>query len=212
MNFLAHIYLSGSNVDIRLGNFIGDQVKGNQILKYPKRVQQGIMLHRKIDQTTDKHPAWRSCKTILIPSYGRWSSVATDVMFDFILAREWPAYSNRSLKGFTRTFYFQMLQRYYMLPLEVRNFLPFLIQSNRLYSYSTDEGITKALEIMGNHTTMKGNPALALNLVKENYEIFSLGLKELITELTHMAKKEFGIQIQTSYPMLENQCFIKFSS
>jgi len=51
---------------------------------------------------------------------------------------------------------------------------------------------------MGNHTTMKGNPALALNLVKENYEIFSLGLKELITELTHMAKKEFGIQIQTS--------------
>ncbi len=86
-----------------------------------------------------------------------------------------------------------------MLPLEVRNFLPFLIQSNRLYSYSTDEGITKALEIMGNHTTMKGNPALALNLVKENYEIFSLGLKELIAELTHMAKKEFGIQISMTH-------------
>jgi len=195
MNFLAHLYLSGSNIDIRLGNFIGDHVKGKQILAYPPGVQTGIKLHRTIDQVTDRHEAWKSCREKLRPSYGRWSGVATDVMFDYILAKEWSTYSNRPLKGFTRTFYFQMLQRYHMLPPAVRGFLPFMIQSNRLYSYSTDEGVTRALEIMGNYTTMKGNPSLALQIVKENYIAFSAGLQELLYALIQVAEKEYGIPI-----------------
>jgi acyl carrier protein phosphodiesterase len=195
MNFLAHLYLSGSNVDIRLGNFIGDHVKGNQMHSYPHAVQIGIKLHRRIDQVTDRHVAWKSCKEILRPGYGRWSGVATDVMFDYILAKEWNAYSSRQLKGFTRTFYFQMLQRYHMLPPAVRGFLPFMIQSNRLYSYSTDEGIIRALEIMGNYTTMQGDPKLALSLVKENYTIFSCGLKDLMRALVNVSEKEYGISV-----------------
>ncbi|MEW5845233.1 MAG: ACP phosphodiesterase [Bacteroidota bacterium] len=195
MNFLAHLYLSGSNVDIRLGNFIGDHVKGNQIHSYPHTVQVGIKLHRRIDQVTDRHEAWKNCKEILRPCYGRWSGVATDVMFDYILAKEWNTYSSRQLKGFTRTFYFQMLQRYHLLPSAVRGFLPFMIQSNRLYSYSTDEGIIRALEIMGNYTTMQGNPRLALSLVKENYTIFSWGLKDLMETLVKVSEKEYGISI-----------------
>ena len=195
MNFLAHLYLSGSNIDIRLGNFIGDHVKGKQILIYPQGIQTGIKLHRRIDQVTDRHEAWKSCREKLRPSYGRWSSVATDVMFDYILAKEWQTYSNRPLKGFTRTFYFQMLQRYHMLPSAVRGFLPFMIHSNRLYSYSTDEGVTRALEIMGNYTTMKGNPSLALQIVKENYIAFSAGLQELLYALIQVAEKEYGIPI-----------------
>jgi len=30
MNFLAHIYLSGDNKDIKLGNFFADWVKGSE--------------------------------------------------------------------------------------------------------------------------------------------------------------------------------------
>lgn len=194
MNFLAHLHLSASNVDIRLGNFIGDYVKGNQLKVYPKGVQVGIKLHRTIDHITDKHEAWRRGREILRPSYGRWSGVATDVMFDYVLAKEWCLYSNRPLKGFTRTFYFQMLQRFHTLPSAVRGFLPFMIQSNRLYSYSTDEGIVKALEIMGNYTSMKGNPGIALQLVKENYDVFRNGLNELMVDLSLVAEKEYGIQ------------------
>ena len=36
MNFLAHIYLSGENENIKIGNFIADAVKG----KSTKNIQQ----------------------------------------------------------------------------------------------------------------------------------------------------------------------------
>ena len=56
MNYLAHIYLSGNNDMLKIGNFIADSVKGKQYLDYPKAVQQGITLHRNIDEFTDSHP------------------------------------------------------------------------------------------------------------------------------------------------------------
>lgn len=195
MNFLAHLYLSGNDTHIRLGNFIADHVKGNQIQSYPAAIQKGIKLHRRIDFMTDTHESWKACRELLRPSFGRWSGVATDVMLDYILAKEWQTYSNRPLKGFTRTFYFQMLQHYHILPSSVKVFLPFMIQSNRLYSYSTDEGITKALELMGSYTAMKGNPSLALQIVKTNYNAFSAGLQELLCALIQVAEKEYGIPI-----------------
>ena len=41
---------------LKIGNFIADSVKGKQYLDYPKAVQQGITLHRNIDEFTDSHP------------------------------------------------------------------------------------------------------------------------------------------------------------
>ena len=35
MNYLAHLYLSGDSDEIKLGNFIGDYVKGNKYQNYP---------------------------------------------------------------------------------------------------------------------------------------------------------------------------------
>ena len=49
MNILAHLYLSGQNEDVIIGNFIGDFVKGKQIQKYPEEIVKGIRLHREID-------------------------------------------------------------------------------------------------------------------------------------------------------------------
>ena len=49
MNFLAHIFLSGEGDDLlKLGNFMGDTVRGKQYLNYPKEIQQGILLQMPI--------------------------------------------------------------------------------------------------------------------------------------------------------------------
>ena len=39
MNFLAHLYLSGTNEKILVGNFIGDYVKGRKYEIYEKAIQ-----------------------------------------------------------------------------------------------------------------------------------------------------------------------------
>ena len=56
MNFLAHIYLSGDNDLITIGNFMADGIKGKRYLKFPPDIQKGIILHRAIDTFTDAHP------------------------------------------------------------------------------------------------------------------------------------------------------------
>ena len=42
MNYLAHIFLSGSNRKVQLGNFVGDAVKGSSYKNYPPDIAKGI--------------------------------------------------------------------------------------------------------------------------------------------------------------------------
>ena len=43
MNFLAHIYLSGSDHEILMGNFIADSVKGKKaLLQFPENDSDGV--------------------------------------------------------------------------------------------------------------------------------------------------------------------------
>ena len=55
MNFLAHIYLSGNNDLVTIGNFMADGIHGKKYLDFPKDIQTGILLHRQIDTFTDAH-------------------------------------------------------------------------------------------------------------------------------------------------------------
>ena len=193
MNFLAHLYLSGSNVDIRLGNFIGDYVKGRNLEHYPERVQLGIKLHRSIDHFTDSHPSIKKCTHLLKPQYGRYSGVIVDVLLDHVLANEWQKYSKSDLKRFTRSFYFQMLRKYNLLPDRVKKFLPFMIQSNRLYSYKSFDGLKRALEIMSSVTSLPDKSAYAINELKTNYQFFNDQFNIFFPELIAFVENEFGI-------------------
>ncbi|RPH32349.1 MAG: DUF479 domain-containing protein [Bacteroidales bacterium] len=193
MNFLAHLYLSGSNTDIRLGNFIGDYVKGKHFEKYPPDVQKGIALHRAIDSFTDKHPSTHSCIELLRPGYGKYAGVVVDVLFDHVLANEWDKYSDSNLKWFAHRFYFQMVQRYFLLPDRVKNFLPFMIKSNRLYSYRTQVGVKRAIEIMSAITSLPENSAYAIEVLNENYPQFSSHFNTFFPELIELVKNEFDI-------------------
>ncbi|HEY3430492.1 MAG TPA: DUF479 domain-containing protein, partial [Cyclobacteriaceae bacterium] len=57
MNFLAHLYLSGTHQKVMVGNFIGDFVKGRNALEtFEPEIVKGIELHRGIDEFTDSHP------------------------------------------------------------------------------------------------------------------------------------------------------------
>ena len=79
MNFLAHIYLSGDDDLIKIGNFMADGIRGLDYLDYPPKVQKGILLHRAIDTFTDAHPIFRKSKHRLHEKYGHYSGVIIDI-------------------------------------------------------------------------------------------------------------------------------------
>ena len=84
MNYLAHIYLSGDNDLIKIGNFMADGIKGHEYEKFPEIIQKGILLHRQIDSFTDFHPVYRQSKHRLHNIYGHYSGVIMDMRNNFV--------------------------------------------------------------------------------------------------------------------------------
>lgn len=123
MNYLAHIFLSGPDRQIRLGNFIGDAVKGNSYNDYPPAIRKGILLHRAIDDYTDHHPAFIECVRRLKPCFGRYSSILADIYFDYLLASRFQEFSEVPLKRFTRNFYWTMILYRHRLPARIKRFM-----------------------------------------------------------------------------------------
>ena len=97
MNFLAHIYLSGTNPKTMVGNFIGDFVKGRNVLEqFEADIAKGIELHRSIDEFTDHHPVVQISKMRLRPKYRHYAAVIVDIFYDHLLSRFWSNYHDRT--------------------------------------------------------------------------------------------------------------------
>src|SRR5690554_5864764 len=137
MNFLAHIYLSGDNPQVILGNFFADSIKGSKYKEYPPDVQKGIILHRAIDYFTDSHATVRLSTARLFDRYSHYSGVIVDMYYDHFLAANWELYSKVPLEDYTANFYKLLEDNYELLPRNVQKFMPYMIQHNWLLNYAT---------------------------------------------------------------------------
>lgn len=183
MNFLAHIYLSGDNDLIKIGNFMADGIRGKQYENFPLDIQKGIVLHRAIDTYTDAHPLFRQSTKRLHTNYHHYAGVIVDVFYDHFLAKNWNSYSNEKLEDFVARFYQSLDKNIDILSDKTRNFMPYMIQHNWLVSYQTVEGITKILTQMDSRTNNQSKMRFAnTELVKFYSEFeneFTLFFKDL---------------------------------
>lgn len=153
MNFLAHLYLSGDDPKIMVGNFIGDFVKGrNALEQFEPRIIKGIELHRAIDEFTDSHPVVAASKTRLRAKYRHYSGVIVDVFYDHFLARNWNLYHAELLPDFADKAYGVIQSFDLILPAEVKYMMPYMVKGNWLMNYSKTEGINRALSGMSRRT------------------------------------------------------------
>ncbi|MDT0677426.1 acyl carrier protein phosphodiesterase [Autumnicola musiva] len=172
MNFLAHVYLSGNDEQLKIGNFIADSVKGKRYLQFPVAVQKGIILHRAIDFYTDTHPVVKKSTHRLFKKYGHYNSVIVDILYDHFLAANWNSYSSVELEIYIGEFYKLLQKNFELLPERVQNFLPYMIRDNWLLNYSSIEGIGKILYQMDSRTKGKSKMHLAVDELKTYYSEF----------------------------------------
>lgn len=161
MNFLAHIYLSGDNELLKIGNFMGDGVRGNDYLDYPEEIQKGIVLHRAIDTFTDAHETFRISKHRLHERYGHYSGVIVDILYDHFLAKNWHLFSNVPLSTYTETFYESLETNYNILSERTKKIMPTMIKQNWILNYATFEGIGTILYQMDYRTKFKSKMQFA---------------------------------------------------
>ncbi len=112
MNFLAHLYLSGKNEELIVGNFIADHVKGNNVFKYNEGIQKGIRLHREIDTFTDTHPVFLKSKNRLATDYRKYAGVIVDMFYDHFLSANWKLYDDEDLESFVDRMHDVIIKRY----------------------------------------------------------------------------------------------------
>ena len=169
MNYLAHVYLSGADPDLSIGNFIADQVKGKSYVTYPYAIQRGILLHRKIDDFTDSHPLFKKNVRLLFPSFRHYGRVIVDMFFDHFLATQWGEYHHQTLEQFSNDFYDFIDQYPGALPHKINNMIPFLIDQNWFMDYATVEGLEKILKQMSRRTQYPVEMDRAVIDLKANY-------------------------------------------
>lgn len=196
MNFLAHIFLSGNNDLIKIGNFMADGIRGNDYLNYPEEIQKGILLHRAIDTFTDAHPIWRQSKHRLHERYGHYSGVIIDILYDHFLAKNWNNYSNVPLVDFVEQFYQSLRDNYGLLSAKTKKIMPYMIESNWLVSYETIAGIERILFQMDYRTKHKANMQNAVEELKEYYIEFEEEFTLFFQDLIQMVE-EFSINNST---------------
>jgi len=170
MNYLGHIYLSGENELLMVGNFIADHVKGKQYLGYPEEVQKGIILHRAIDHFTDNNIHWQSIREKIRPVYNRYAGVVADIFIDHFLAARWNDYSEYPLSKYTKWVHAVFLRNYTIMPDRVKEFLAFLIQHKRLLSYAEISGIEESIYIMSLRSSLPDKTTTAINLLQDHYQ------------------------------------------
>ena len=198
MNLLAHIYLSGENDLVKIGNFMGDYVKGKRYLNYREPIRKGILLHRSIDDFTDHHRRPRKVKKLLRPIYHKYSGIVLDIFYDHFLTISWENFSDIPLEKFVEDFHQILRERFQMLPAPVQSFVPRMIERKRLLSYGELQGVETALKIMSQHTSLPNKTDNAMNILQDHYKLFRDNFFVFFPQLIEHVRKHYSIDLRYS--------------
>lgn len=189
MNYLAHIFLSGDNRKVQIGNFVGDAVKGRSYEKFPLDFRRGILLHRAIDDYTDHHPLVQEAIELARGEFGRYAGVMIDIYFDYFLAKDFKHYTGKPLRRFVFGFYVSLVVNYRHLPERFKGFLWHFILTNRLGKYASLTGIRRSLEIMVEYKHLRVGPEKAIEFLVANRVVLQGIFDRFLPDVEKMCKE-----------------------
>lgn len=146
LNYLVHLYLSAPTDDCRLGNLMGDFVKGRIDAGYPQEVLRGIWQHRRIDALAHSCLPCRRSRSRIDPYFGHFRGILVDIFYDHLLAVDWPRFSPQPLDAFAEEIYSLLSRNLHCLPPGLQQIAPRMIRDNWLLSYRDPDTIGRVLE------------------------------------------------------------------
>jgi acyl carrier protein phosphodiesterase len=197
MNFLAHIYLSGSDEQLMTGNFMGDFFKASTWRTLPLGYANGVLLHRLIDSFTDEHPVSADLRSVLHPVCGKYAGIALDMIYDHLLALHWDEFSSLPIEAFAQHAYKVLDEHSKVMPANCKHMLRFFSQEDWISSYQTSDGIAFALQRMerryGGNIGFEG----VMPAFQHAFDRFDAGFHRIFPELQRKCSEKiisFAIQ------------------
>lgn len=194
MNYLAHAFLSFGDGGIVTGNMIADHIKGRAALEqFPEAIKKGILLHRKIDEYTDLHPATQRAKLPFREIYGLYAGPVMDTLYDHFLANDPKIFAGETaLLSFTQDTYGHLQEHEQYFPERFATYFPHMKQDNWLYNYRTFKGIERSLNGLSRRAKHMAPIDKAYELFIANYYLLNQCYFELMDDIVRFTKSELS--------------------
>ncbi|HLW40440.1 MAG TPA: ACP phosphodiesterase [Brumimicrobium sp.] len=198
MNYLGHLYLSGNHPDLMLSNLYGDFVKGKDYSYLPQIIQEGVDLHRQIDDFVDRHPLVTELRLQLYTDLPKVAGIAIDLYFDHLLADRWQVYHPQPLNQFVDYFFDFALDEVerkhnspsFEFPKQFIHLIHIMEKQGWLKQYKKIEGLEMASKGLSNRISFPNNLNEASLVFRKHQNRIEHVFEEYISD----AKKRFDIQ------------------
>lgn len=193
MNYLAHAYLSFGQPEILVGNMISDYIKGKKQFEYPLHIQNGIKLHRAIDQFTDTHAATQELKSFFRPQYRLYSGAFADVVYDHFLANDNKEFNSETeLKHFADVTYQVLETKTEFFPEFFQKMFPYMKEYDWLYNYRHKWAIEKSFGGLVRRAAYLTESKIAFEIFNEHYDAMQICYTDFFPSLKKYAEHQLS--------------------
>ena len=170
MNYLGHAYIARNHPELIAGNFAGDSYKGKlDNFDLPKNIIDGIKLHRYIDDFTDHSDIIIEAGHIFQDNgIARISYIATDLLLDHYLAREWLDYASKDYVEFVEAVYMHTEKHLKVLMPDFQGLYANLKEYGWFFDYPTEKGMRLILEQFSNRIRFQNELPRCMDIYKEH--------------------------------------------
>ncbi len=190
MNFLGHLYFSENNLELMYANLFGDHIKGSNLKQYAVIIQKGIKLHRSIDNYIDTQPKVLKLMHQLYPELPKVTSIAIDLFFDYLLAKNWDDYHSKSYDIFLEEFYSYKPLNWADYPVEFHEFIHKMRTFKWMNYYNKFEGLQKACEGVSSRISFPNELINAPMIFLKHEKIITECFKEYMEDAIYFFQKK----------------------
>lgn len=169
MNYLSHLFLAEDTEESKIGNLLGDFVKGRLDDSFSPEIIKGIKTHRKVDSFTDSHHIIKQTKKLISPGRRKYSGVMVDIFFDHFLTKNWNKYSDTDFNNFIDDTYKVLLKHESIYPLKGKVFIPRIVEKDWLRKYGDFEGLSLVFDRMSERVKRENPLKGSEEELRENY-------------------------------------------
>ena len=173
---------------------IADHIKGKLALeKFPEKIKRGIILHRKIDEFADQHPATKRASIYFKPQYGLYANPIIDCIYDHYLANDPKLFeSEAQLLKYTQDIYDKVASQSEFFPETFASYFPHMREHNWLYNYRTMPGIKRSLVGLNRRAKHMPDSQAAYETFVTHYYILAQCYYEFIDDIIKFVKIELS--------------------
>lgn len=183
MNYLLHTLISDDDELVRVGNMLGDFVKGRLTEgRFPPRLLQGLQQHRRLDRFAHDHPVFCRSQHRLNNNFGRYRGIMVDLFYDHFTALDWNEHHPLPLEEFSQSLYQTLHRHRAILPKDFLPLLPRMIEKDWLTSYRKKTVIQRALTHVAGKIRHENPLADGYIELEKNYQELREDCRQFITD------------------------------